>query len=37
VKLTDAGLYILGSIRGIEKQWNNDVILSKDIEEQRQQ
>ena len=37
VKLTDVGLYILGSIRGMEKQWNNDVILSKDIEEQRQQ
>jgi hypothetical protein len=37
VKLTDVGLYILGSIRGIEKQWNNDVILPKDIEEQKQQ
>lgn len=37
IKLTDVGLYILGSIRGIEKQWNNDVILPKDIEEQKQQ
>jgi hypothetical protein len=37
VKLTDVGLHILGSIRGIEKQWNNDVILPKDIEEQKQQ
>jgi hypothetical protein len=35
VKLTDVGLYILESIKGREK-WNNDVILPKDIEEQKQ-
>jgi len=34
VKLTDAGLYILESIKGIEKQGNNDIILPKDVEEQ---
>ena len=35
VKLTDVGLYILESIKGREK-WNNDVILPKEREEQRQ-
>jgi hypothetical protein len=36
VKLTDVGLYILESIKGTEKQWNNDVILPKDMDEQKQ-
>jgi hypothetical protein len=32
VKLTDLGLYILESIKGTEKQWDNNV-----VEEQKQQ
>ena len=36
VKLTDVGLYILESIKGTEKQWNNDIILPKDVDEQKQ-
>jgi hypothetical protein len=32
VKLTDVGLYILESIKGIEKQGNNDNIPPKDVE-----
>ena len=36
VKLTDVGLYILESIKGTEKQWNNDIILPKEMDEQKQ-
>ena len=36
VKLTDLGLYILESVKGTEKQWNNDIVLPKDVKEQKQ-
>jgi len=36
VKLTDVVLYILESIKGTEKQWNNDIILPKEMDEQKQ-
>ena len=37
VKLTDLGLYILESIKGTEKQWDNNIILPDNVEEQKQQ
>ena len=33
VKLTEVGLYILESIKGIAKEGNNDISLPKDVEE----
>jgi hypothetical protein len=37
VKLTDLGLYILESIKGIEKQWDNNVVEEEQKQHQQQQ